>query len=265
VIKLNNLLENFQARWPAESAEEWDRPGLMIGHPDALVSKVLLCVDITVETVQEAIETGCQLLLAHHPMLLRGVTAVPENTAKGNLIAQSNRANLAIFAAHTNADFTASGVSMSLARALGLSDLVPLEPSGQGVIGKVEEVSLIQFAKHVAKLLPSVDAGVKVAGDPHKIVSTVGLLAGAGDSLLDAALAARVDVYVTSDLRHHPASDFLEQSRLQNNPGLIDISHWAAEWIWLDVAAAELADAFPAVEFVVSEINTDPWDFAVMQ
>lgn len=265
MTKLNELLVNFEERWPAQSAEEWDRPGLMVGNPDSEISKVLLTVDVTSETLAEAIDTGCQLLLAHHPLLLRGLFAAPETTVKGRLIAKSNRANLAIFAAHTNADFTATGVSNSMARALGLTNLTPMEPSGQAVVGRVPKTTLLEFSKHVAKVLPSVAAGIKIAGDPARTVESVGLLAGAGDSHLDEALGSGIDVFITSDLRHHPASDFIEQSRLQAGPALIDVAHWAAEWTWLDVAAAELRIAFPAVEFVASEINTDPWDFAVMQ
>jgi putative NIF3 family GTP cyclohydrolase 1 type 2 len=73
------------------------------------------------------------------------------------------------------------------------------------------------------------------------------------------------DVYVTSDLRHHPASEFREQARLGNDTALIDISHWAAEWLWLDTAASEFRTAQPGIAVTVSEINTDPWTFAVMQ
>jgi putative NIF3 family GTP cyclohydrolase 1 type 2 len=104
-----------------------------------------------------------------------------------------------------------------------------------------------------------------VQGEPSTLIQKVGLVAGAGDSYLDAALASDVDLFVTSDLRHHPASDFREKGALGKQRALISIPHFAAEWPWLSVASAELSDAFPSVEFEVSEINTDPWTFAVMQ
>jgi putative NIF3 family GTP cyclohydrolase 1 type 2 len=81
-------------------------------------------------------------------------------------------------------------------------------------------------------------------------------MGGAGDDLLPEAFASGADVFVTSDLRHHPASEFLEQ----NGPALIDVSHWAAEWTWLPELAARMGEALgDTVEVRVSTICTDVW------
>ena len=95
-------------------------------------------------------------------------------------------------------------------------------------------------------------------------MTTVALCAGAGDSLLSNPAVVGADVYITSDLRHHPASEARERARLGRGPALIDISHWASEWLWLDVAAEQLRAALPGVMVTVSELRTDPWDFAVV-
>ncbi len=71
-------------------------------------------------------------------------------------------------------------------------------------------------------------------------------------------------VYVTSDLRHHPASEARENARVSRGPALVDVSHWASEWLWLDVAAAQLREALPGVEVTVSELRTDPWEFSIV-
>ena len=73
------------------------------------------------------------------------------------------------------------------------------------------------------------------------------------------------DVYITSDLRHHTASEARENARVAGGPALIDVSHWASEWLWLDQAAIELRLALPGVTITVSDIRTDPWDFTVVQ
>jgi putative NIF3 family GTP cyclohydrolase 1 type 2 len=79
-------------------------------------------------------------------------------------------------------------------------------------------------------------------------------------------MEAAVDVYVTSDLRHHPVQDAREHSALSGGtPAIIDVSHWASEWLWLDIAAEQLGVLFPNVQFVVSQLRTDPWDFVVTQ
>ncbi len=265
-MTLSNLLATFEKLWPKTTAEEWDRPGLMLGNPSQRVTKVLLSVDATAEIINQAIESGCQLLLTHHPLLLRGVHELGELTLKGNLLSKAIKSDLAIFSAHTNADIAQGGVSQSLAQALGLRNLAPLDSaSSHGVVGNIDEIKLMDFARAIARAIPATAQGIRVAGDSDRQISRVGLVAGAGDSFLPLAAQVGIDVFITSDLRHHPAQDFIEQSKLTNGPALIDIAHWAAEWVWLDQAAAQLAALHPEVEFVVSDLRTDPWDFAVMQ
>lgn len=265
-MTLSNLLASFEKLWPKESAEDWDRPGLMVGNPSQEINKVLLAVDVTSEVIDQAIQTGCQLLLTHHPMLLRGVHELGELTLKGNLVAKAIKSGLAIFSAHTNADIAQGGVSQSLAQALELRNLAPLDAvSGHGIVGDVDEIKLIDYARKISRAIPATAQGIRVAGDSAKLISRVGLVAGAGDSFLGMASLAGIDLFITSDLRHHPAQDFIEQSKLTDGPALIDIAHWAAEWVWLDQAAAQLAGIHRDVEFIVSDLRTDPWDFAVMQ
>lgn len=100
--------------------------------------------------------------------------------------------------------------------------------------------------------------GVRAAGDPDQRVETVAVCGGAGDFLLDRARAAGADVYLTSDLRHHPASEFREHG----GAALLDVAHWAAESTWLPVLRDRLVEALgDTVEVCVSTTNTDPWTF----
>ncbi len=132
---------------------------------------------------------------------------------------------------------------------------------GLGRIGRlVGPITAADLARRLAAALPETAGGVRLGGAPDRQVETVAVLGGAGDSMLDAARAAGVDCYVTSDLRHHPASEFLQWDAA---PALIDISHWAAESLWLPRCAAMLA-ARAASENVtlsvaVSQVRTDPW------
>lgn len=130
--------------------------------------------------------------------------------------------------------------------------------TGSGRIGSLPARSLREFATGVADVLPETAHGVRVAGDPDRVVRRVAVCGGAGDFLLDDVLGRGVDVYVTSDLRHHPAAEFLEKG----GPALVDVSHWAAEWTWLPVVEARLRARLGAtVETRVSTVNTDPWTF----
>lgn len=146
-------------------------------------------------------------------------------------------------------------------------DLVALDDpaltaTGTGRIGSVPETTLEEFAARVGERLPATAQGVRVAGDPSRPVRRVALCGGAGDFLLDTVARTDADVYVTSDLRHHPASEFVERE----GPALVDVAHWAAEWTWLPVVEARLRRALggapgDTVETRVSTIRTDPWQF----
>src|SRR5579884_1611371 len=126
--RLRDVLGVLQAAYPPELAESWDAVGLVCGDPDEPVSRVLIAVDPVPETVQEAIDTGAQLLLSHHPLLLRGVHGVPADTPKGRLVHRLIKAGVALYTAHTNADSAAPGVSDALAEKLGLTVEGPLQP-----------------------------------------------------------------------------------------------------------------------------------------
>ena len=258
--------------WPLSGADEWDRPGLIAGQTFAKCEKVLLSVDVTSEVLDEAIAGDYDMILSHHPFLLGSQHDLVANSAKGSVLLGSIRNNIALYSAHTNADIVADGVSEVLAKALGLVGARPLlaldnSDVGHGRIADLtESTTLVDFARFVARCLPATAPGVRVAGNPEMALRTVALCAGSGGSFLDLAIDEQADVYVTSDLRHHSASDALERARaIGREFALIDISHWAAESMWLEVAAKQLAQLLPDVKFVVSDLRTDPWDFAVTQ
>ena len=267
MVSLEVLLQTFEELWPYSSSEDWDAPGLMVGSKKQEISTVLLAVDATSDVLREALHRQANLLLTHHPLLMRGVHELGQETIKGNLVSAAIKSDLAIFAAHTNADLAEVGTARALAELIGLEICTALDAlSGHGLVGVLAKPeSLLAFSTRLAKLLPSVAAGIKVAGDPEAVISKVAVAPGAGDSFLQAARDAEVDVFITSDLRHHPAQDFLEANQIGPQVALIDISHWAAESIWLPLAQKTLSERHPNVEFIISDIKTDPWDFAVMQ
>jgi len=268
-ITLRDVTATINDLWPLAGQEEWDNSGVISGASNHPISSVLFAVDITDATVSEAIVGGFDALISHHPLLLRGMSTVDEDRYKGELIARLIRGGCAAIGVHTNGDRVPTGTSASMARSLGVNVLRPIVANelggGIGVIGHVNEQTLGEFAQLIASKLPATAGGVRVSGEFARRIHSVSLCAGAGDALLAHAEVSATDVYVTSDLRHHPASEFREQARLDNDTALIDVSHWAAEWIWLETAAAEFRTARPDIAVTVSDINTDPWSFAVMQ
>jgi len=129
-VRLADVIAVLDAAYPPGLAQDWDSVGLVCGDPDETVESVTIAVDATAAVVAEVPERG--LLLAHHPLLLRGVDTVAASTAKGALLHQLIRTGRALFTAHTNADSASPGVSDALAEALGLRVDSVLEPVAAG-------------------------------------------------------------------------------------------------------------------------------------
>jgi dinuclear metal center YbgI/SA1388 family protein len=265
-VTVARVVATLEERYPPAWAETWDRVGLVLGEPDAPVRRVLCVVDCVPATVHQALADGADLIVAHHPLLLRGVSSVAPTTYKGRIVHQLIKSDIALHIAHTNADIANPGVSDALAARLGLTNLRPLVPAepggaaagggrGTGRIGRLPSATtLASLTAVAARTLPATAWGVRAAGDPGRRVETVAVCGGSGDAFLAAAASAGADAYLTADLRHHPASEAIEAG----GPALLDAAHWATERPWLDDLAALLRDTLE-VEAVVSDLHTDPW------
>lgn len=133
---LGDIIGVLEAAYPPALAEEWDRVGLVAGDPAAEVSRVLVAVDATDSVVDRALAEGADLLLVHHPPLLRGTHSVAANTPKGRILHKLIAGGCALYSAHTNADSARPGVNDALTRILGLPEGVPLRPTGGGTIDR---------------------------------------------------------------------------------------------------------------------------------
>lgn len=261
-ITVADAVAALEAAYPPALAHDWDAVGLSVGDPAAPVRRVLIAVDPLPAVIDEAVDHQVDLLVTHHPLLLRGVHAVATSAPKGSAIHRLIRGGVALFSAHTNADAANPGVSDALADALGVTVERPLAPEDDGTVGigrigtLAAPETLAAFTARVAGGLPATAWGVRAAGDPDSMITKVAVSAGAGDSMLHLARAAGVDVYVTADLRHHPATDHLAEP---GAPALVDVAHWASEHPWCAQAAAVLARAAPDLEITVSTTRTDAW------
>ena len=252
-------------RYDPSTAESWDAVGLVCGDPEAPVRRVMFTIDPAPAVLDRALGLGIDLVVAHHPLLLTPVHGVPATTVKGRAVHRLITGGAALLTAHTNADVASPGVNDALAAVLGLHDTAAVVPgavpgTGLGRVGRLDRpMTLAELGERVVSALPLTAAGVRLGGDLTRTVETVAVCGGSGDSLLATVADLGVDAYVTSDLRHHRASEHLEAG----GPALVDVPHWAGEWPWLPAAARLLVTDLLAlgatVDVTVSDLVTDPW------
>lgn len=369
-LSVGHIRQIMDKAYPPALAESWDKVGLICGDPEAPVTRVALALDCTQEVADRAVELGVDMLIIHHPLLLRGVTSVAADEPKGKVIHTLIRGGVALFSAHTNADSARPGVNDKLAELVGITAGRPIAPrylgavdkwgvhimekdathlkralfdAGAGEIGDYSECAfefrgigqfrpfgdanptegtvdelfrdpemriefvaprhlrarllevlreshpyekpafdivempatspldtayglgrvgelpapmrLADFVQQVADQLPATVWGVRATGDPDQMVSKVAVSSGSGDSFLDDVRKLNVDVYVTSDLRHHPVDEYLRAG----GPAVVDTAHWASEFPWTSQVREILAEQIPGLSVEVLNIRTDPW------
>ena len=229
MVKLQDVMQAMERIAPRRLAEEWDNPGLLVGSPHDEVRKILVALDVREETVERAIEDGCDLIVAHHPLIFRGLKAVRTDDATGRKIARLIKADIAVFAAHTNLDSAAGGVNDVLAERLELHDVAPLvegaadsEP-GLGRIGSLRaEFSLEDFAALVKEKLGLSSMRIACAGERR--ISRVALCGGSGAEFVGRAAAKGADAYVTGDVKYHDA-----ERAIGLGIHVLDAGHFATE------------------------------------
>ena len=274
---LGAVVGTLEAAYPLAWAEDWDRVGLVLGERSAEVRRVLLAVDPTVSVAREAVERNAQLLVTHHPLLLRGASFLPADDGKGAVVTELIRAGISLWCGHTNVDRSTRGTVGAWITALDLQDPRPLisgRESGQaaradhgsslfglGAVGELPAPTTVaDLAAQVAGIVPATARGIVHTGPADRPVRTVAVCPGAGDSFLGAATASGADVYITSDLRHHLTLEHIEDAADPSAvPALIDVAHAASEALWLPLAQELLAEALPDLEVLISEVPSDPW------
>ena len=232
---------------PGEAAMEWDNVGHLLGDPDQAVERVLVALDITEGVADEAIASGCQLVVAHHPVMncrWTPVQNIRDDTFQGHLFLKLLRNNVSAICMHTNLDIAWGGVNDALAQRLELVDPGPLCENGLGRVGEYpESVALADYVRFVCQALGCNGLRYADAGKPVRRVAVGG---GACGEFEEDAIRAGCDTFVTADLSYH---QFLEAAGKGIN--LIDAGHFPTEDPVCEKVITYLTDRFP--ELAVSK------------
>ncbi|MDE6301951.1 MAG: Nif3-like dinuclear metal center hexameric protein [Muribaculaceae bacterium] len=212
--------------------ESWDNSGVQVGAADSRpCTGVLLCVDVTPETVAEAVALGCNLIVSHHPLLFRGLKRIsPGDDQVQQTVIDAIRAGITVYAAHTSLDSATGGISARMCDMLGAEFIRPLQPSasdsttGLGAIARFETpVSREELQRRVCHAFDSPVIRCSEGPEILKEISMIGLCGGSGGEFIPEAIAAGCQAYLTSDTRYH---DFVDYGK---RIFLLDIGHFESE------------------------------------
>ena len=253
-MKIKDVVSALERFAPLPLQESYDNAGLQIGLTDAEVSGVLLCLDVTEEVVKEAVDLGCNLIVSHHPLLFRGVKRISDATMVERCVWTAIRNGVAIYSAHTNLDNVSGGVNHKIAEKLGLVKTDFLRPQGEGGSGLVgflkEEESPHDFLLGVKEKF-----GIKCLlhnSGPLRPVRKVALCGGAGDFLLEDAVSAGADVFLTGEMHYH------QFFGLENSLWIGVMGHYQSEKFTIELLQEYLCGEFPEMKLMGTSINTNP-------
>lgn len=237
----------LEAVAPLSLQEGYDNCGWQVGHPGQSCTGVLVCVDVTPATVREAVGLGCNLIVSHHPLLFHGLKKIVGATPQEEAVIEALANGVSIYSLHTALDNAPApyGVSFEIASRFGLEGITPLLPeSGAGTIGTLpggDTMDHLQFAALVKRTL---DAPVVRMSAPELAprggkIARVALCGGSGSSMIEDAIAAGADVFLTSDVTYHRFCDFA--SRIL----IADIGHFEAEECTKSLITGIISEKFP--------------------
>ena len=242
-----DILRFFEAFAPVQTAMDFDNVGLLIGDKNRTVTKAVVSLDITAETVEEAAALGCELIISHHPVIFRPLKHLHTRDA-AYLLA---RHDIAAVCMHTNLDLSDDfGVNLCLAAALGLQNVRKSACGECLFIGELaEKADMTAFAAHAKAALSC--TGLRYT-DKKACVQTVAVASGAGGSEVFAAAEEGADVLVTGEIKHH---EILAANSLGLN--MLDAGHFKTEDVVMLPLAEKLGQAFADVEFIKSAVSDD--------
>ena len=261
-MKINKVVDALEQYAPLPLQEGYDNAGLQVGLTETVeVSGALLCLDVTEQVVDEAIEKGCNLIVSHHPLIFRKLARLSDENYVQRTVRKAIKNDIAIVSMHTNMDAATGGVNFKIAEKLGLKNLkffagekeVDGVKGGEGVIGEVSETDG-WAADDLVLLLRDKFAVESVQCNQllRRPIRRVALCGGAGSFLLDAAIQAGADAFVTGEMHYHEY--FGHEQEIQ----ICVIGHYQSEQFTSEIFKSIIEEKCPGVKCFISEINTNP-------
>ena len=252
-MRICDIIKEMEQLAPLSLAEKWDNSGFLIGDAENQAGRVFFCLEINSNTLKQAQNFGANLIITHHPLIFKPLSRITESDPVGRLVLSIIKGGISVYSMHTNFDKAEGGMNDLLAEALSLENVrpytdeecvnsqgAPLENIGR--VGQLEPpMSLEDFADFVRATLGS--RNLRTVGNSVEEIRTVALCSGSGGDLMECALHAGADVYLTADIGHHDAQ-FASEIGLN----IIDAGHFETENIFCDFMIEYFEDNFPDIE-----------------
>lgn len=267
-VKIYQVVDALEHYAPLPLQEGYDNAGLQVGLTEAVeVSGALLCLDVTEDVVDEAIRKGCNLIVSHHPLIFRKLARISDENYVQRTVRKAIKNDIAIVSMHTNMDAAKGGVNFKIAEKLGLRNLrffggekeIDGVKGGEGVIGEITDETDALHADGIAAddlvlmLRERFQAEcVQCNQLLRRPIRKVALCGGAGSFLLDVAIAAGADAFITGEMHYHEF--FGHEQEIQ----ICVIGHYQSEQFTSEIFRSIITEKCPGVKCEISEINTNP-------
>ena len=259
IKEITAVLESFA---PLGWQESYDNSGLVVGRPDDEVHRALLAVDVTEEVLDEAEREGCDLIVAHHPIVFHPLKRFNSADYVQRCVERAIRRGIALYACHTNLDSTPGGMSWRLAELLGITRLRVLQPAptndgaGFGVVGELPSPEPAEtFMRRMMRTLGLRAVRHSAVVSPE--IRRVAVCTGAGASLIGDARRAGADLYVTADMKYN---DFMTPDGALT---VADIGHFESEYCVIQLLFDVLSKNLRTFAVRRSECSCNPVNYLI--
>ncbi|MEO6038169.1 MAG: Nif3-like dinuclear metal center hexameric protein [Saprospiraceae bacterium] len=258
IMLIKDIITVLEQVAPPHLQETYDNAGLLVGNDQTKLTGVLFCLDSTEAVIEEALRRGCNLIVAHHPIVFRGLKRLNGSNYVERTVIRAIRSDLAIYAIHTNLDNVhRQGVNSKIAEKLGLQNtriLAPrtaLEGVGAGLLGELPhpfaETDFLQLVKR--QFQTGCVRHTALLGKPVQRIAVCG---GSGSFLLAEAQRAGADAFVTADFKYHEFFD--ADGRIL----ITDVGHYESEQFTIELLYDIIREKFPTFALHCTDLNTNP-------
>ncbi len=265
-VKIKEVVFALERFAPLPLQESYDNAGLQVGLTEAEASGALLCLDVTEEVIDEAVSLGCNLVVSHHPLLFRGLKAVSDRNLAERCVRKAILNDIVIYSAHTNLDNAEDGVNFKIAEKLDLEQVRLLQPhavkvkdggreyavmAGSGVVGTLPEPE--DSLKFLQRMKSVFHVECLMHNDLlQRPVRKVVICGGAGDFLLDEAVAQGADAFVTGEMHYHQY--FGREQEIQ----IAVLGHYQSEQYTKEIFYSIIGDVCPELPLYMTSVDTNP-------